>query len=185
MLLRVTLFLAREVKNIFYIYIISLRQAYEKTLQTTSCFISHYSQVERKKLNHTLFCTWEKGGNGKGCKLLKVPYGSFSYNTAEFALVIWGLKMKNSIMSQGKGRSEPERVAWCSAGLGHDCCCMQDILKVPTENVSALKSSNSTIILLFFELSTWSPWSLPLKDSSFSGEESSSSLFHLLPCSSL
>ena len=28
----------------------SLQQAYEKTLQTTSCFISQYSQVERKKV---------------------------------------------------------------------------------------------------------------------------------------
>ena len=61
MLVRVILFLAREAKNRFYIYMMCLRQAYEKTLQTTSCFISQYSQVERKKYQMAQY--FSQGGN--------------------------------------------------------------------------------------------------------------------------
>lgn len=64
MLVKVILFLAREAKNRFYIYMMCLRQAYEKTLQTTSRFISQYSQysqVERKK--HQMAQYFAQGGN--------------------------------------------------------------------------------------------------------------------------
>lgn len=51
----IVLFLVRTVKNSFlnYIYKMSLRQAYEKNFQATSCFISQYSQVEWGKKNQT------------------------------------------------------------------------------------------------------------------------------------
>lgn len=127
----------------------SLRQAYEKTLQITSCFISQYSQVERKKSNYTILCTWGKWGNQKRCKLLKIPSSSSTYCKAKFTLDIWGVGCKIILyLSAREKQTRNSGSAFCGAAacLILDTGCTED----SCWKHLCSKSSNFTILQLKF-----------------------------------
>lgn len=143
----------------------SLRQAYEKNFQATSCFISQYSQVEERR--------GIKPDNILQSKLRSLSHTFWSLNILQGRVCPWYLGSEdgkqNSCQKQGRDRIRKGGQASWDCWLPSIMCKMYWSILLKHVPPPELQTSPSPSWARDWSISF--PWILPLKQSSCYREE--------------
>lgn len=139
---------------------------------------------KEKKSNHTILCTWEKWGNQKRWKLLKIPLVPQLTQDRVYPSHLGSGDVKIVLCLRAK-EIETRNSSWAfcgaAAGLALDAGCTED----SCWKHLCPRSSSVTTIQWILAWSIRSPWSLLLKCSFSSEEELFRGLLPVLLFSSL